>query len=66
MNPALNQPPMTNREIALDFAIRMAITVGDANGASIVRNAEVFLAFLEGEETKTTNTLSVLGAVRGE
>ncbi len=63
MNPI--QPPMTNREIALDFAMRLAITVGESNGAAVVKNAEAFLAFLDAVPAPTVQArpLSFVGAV---
>ena len=46
----MSDDQMTPVEVALDSAVRMAMTTGITDPLHIVEMAAVFLAFLDGEE----------------
>lgn len=56
---------MTPPEVALDHAVRMAMTIGTRSPVDIVAMAAIFLSFLDGEEIEQSDaTLHALGSVQ--
>lgn len=46
-----DEPTVSTREIALDYAIRLAMNIGVSDTSQIVAQAESFRGFLDGDTT---------------